>query len=116
MQPARNNRLVWVVIAANLLTALVAVATNLATARPATDRRRRGHVARLLAVGWWQRDVTRSVDPAQINGGPGLVIRVDEEVDGVLAARVENGYVTGTYHVRNPEKPSLVEREVAVSR
>jgi RNA polymerase sigma-70 factor (ECF subfamily) len=36
------------------------------------------------------------------------------EIDGVPAVRVENGYVTGAYHVRNPEK--RVEREAAVSR
>ncbi|WP_238598876.1 hypothetical protein [Saccharothrix sp. ALI-22-I] len=73
-------------------------------------------VARLLAVGWRKRDVERSVEPVQINGGPGLLIRVDGEIDGVPAVRVENGYVTGAYHVRNPEKLSGVEREIAVSR
>jgi RNA polymerase sigma-70 factor (TIGR02957 family) len=73
-------------------------------------------VARLLAVGWWKRDAERSVEPVQINGGPGLLIRVDGKIDGVLAVRVENGYVTGAYHVRNPEKLSRVEREIAVSR
>ncbi|WP_236952406.1 hypothetical protein [Kibdelosporangium phytohabitans] len=49
-------------------------------------------------------------------GGPGLLIRVDGEIDGVLAVRVENGHVTGAYHVRNPEELSGVEREIAVSR
>jgi RNA polymerase sigma-70 factor (ECF subfamily) len=29
---------------------------------------------------------------------------------------VENGYVTGAYHVRNPEKLSRMEQETAVSR
>ncbi|MEU5846408.1 hypothetical protein [Saccharopolyspora shandongensis] len=52
----------------------------------------------------------------QVNGGPGLLIRVDGQIDGVLAMRVENGYVTGAYHVRNPEKLSRVEREITVSR
>ncbi len=33
-----------------------------------------------------------------------------------LAVRIENGLVTGLYHVRNPEKLSRVERETAVSR
>jgi RNA polymerase sigma-70 factor (ECF subfamily) len=73
-------------------------------------------VARLLAAGWWKRDAERSVEPVQINGGPGLLVRVDGEIDGVLAVRVENGYVTGAYHVRNPEKLSRVQREIAVSR
>ncbi|MDX3107650.1 RNA polymerase sigma-70 factor [Nonomuraea angiospora] len=74
------------------------------------------NVARLLAVGWWKRDAERSVELVQINGGPGLLVRLDGEIDGVVAVRVENGYVTGAYHVRNPEKLSHVERETAVTR
>ncbi|MFG2503235.1 RNA polymerase sigma-70 factor [Streptomyces sp. NPDC048441] len=73
-------------------------------------------VAPLLAGGWWMRDAKRSVEPVQINGGPGLLILVDGEVDGVVAVRLESGYVTGAYHVRNPEKLSHVARETAVSR
>ncbi|MEV5897111.1 RNA polymerase sigma-70 factor [Nonomuraea fuscirosea] len=73
------------------------------------------NVARLLAVGWWKRDAERSTELVQINGGPGLLVRVNGEIDGVVAVRVENGYVTGAYHVRNPEKLSRVERETAVS-
>ncbi|MBA2896800.1 RNA polymerase sigma-70 factor [Nonomuraea soli] len=74
------------------------------------------NVARLLAVGWWRHEARRSVEPVQINGGPGLLVRVDGEIDGVVAVRVENGLVTGAYHVRNPEKLSRVERETAVTR
>ncbi|QKG27230.1 RNA polymerase sigma-70 factor [Actinomadura verrucosospora] len=73
-------------------------------------------VARLLAVGWWKRDAERTVELVQINGGPGLLVRVNGEIDGVVAVRVENGYVTGAYHVRNPEKLSHVQRETTVSR
>ncbi|MER6174638.1 hypothetical protein [Streptosporangium sp. NPDC001681] len=73
-------------------------------------------MARLPAVGWWRRDAERSVELVQINGGPGLLVRVDGEIDGVVAVRLENGYITGAYHVRNPEKSSRVERETAVSR
>ncbi|MGP3937956.1 RNA polymerase sigma-70 factor [Nonomuraea sp. KM88] len=75
-----------------------------------------GNVARLLAAGWWRRDAERSAELVQINGGPGLLVRVDGEIDGVVAVRVENGYVTGAYHVRNPEKLSHVRRETAMSR
>ncbi|MER7498596.1 RNA polymerase sigma-70 factor [Nonomuraea pusilla] len=74
------------------------------------------NVARLLAVGWWKRDAERSVELVQINGAPGLLVRVDGEIDGVVAVRVEEGYVTGAYHVRNPEKLSHVERETTVTR
>ncbi|MFE5501255.1 RNA polymerase sigma-70 factor [Amycolatopsis japonica] len=73
-------------------------------------------VARLLAVGWWKRGAERTVEPVQVNGGPGLLIRIGGEIDGVLAVRVENGHVTGAYHVRNPEKLSGVAREITVSR
>ncbi|KAB2339336.1 RNA polymerase sigma-70 factor [Actinomadura rudentiformis] len=73
-------------------------------------------VARLLTVGWWKRDAERSVELVQVNGGPGLLVRVNGEIDGVVAVRVEKGYVTGAYHVRNPEKLSRVERETALSR
>ncbi|MEV4395589.1 RNA polymerase sigma-70 factor [Nonomuraea sp. NPDC049607] len=78
-----------------------------------------GNVARLLAVGWWRREGARggrSVEMVQINGGPGLLVRIGGEVDGVVAVRMENGYVTGAYHVRNPEKLSRIGQETAVSR
>ncbi|GAA2355575.1 RNA polymerase sigma-70 factor [Dactylosporangium salmoneum] len=73
-------------------------------------------VARLLASLWYQRDVARSVEPAEVNGAPGLVVRVNGELDGVVALRVENGRIAGLYHVRNPEKLSRVARETPVSR
>ncbi|TYK52625.1 RNA polymerase sigma-70 factor [Actinomadura decatromicini] len=73
-------------------------------------------VARLLAAGWWKDDVERSVELVQVNGGPGLLVRADGEIDGVVAVRVENSYVTGAYHVRNPEKLSRVGQETTLSR
>ncbi|MEU4573511.1 RNA polymerase sigma-70 factor [Nonomuraea sp. NPDC023979] len=75
-----------------------------------------GKVARLLAGGWWRRDADRTAELVQINGGPGLLIRLNGEIDGVVAVRLENGYVTGAYHVRNPEKLSRIERQTIVSR
>ncbi|WP_079062783.1 RNA polymerase sigma-70 factor [Peterkaempfera griseoplana] len=73
-------------------------------------------VARLLATGWYNRDGERSVEPVQINGSPALLVRLDGEIDGVLAVRIDNGHITGLYSVRNPEKLSRVERETAMSR
>jgi RNA polymerase sigma-70 factor (TIGR02957 family) len=72
-------------------------------------------VARLLALGWWKGE-ERSTELVQINGGPGLLVRLGGEIDGVLAVHVEDGFVAGVYHVRNPEKLSRVERETAVAR
>ncbi|MGI5206135.1 RNA polymerase sigma-70 factor [Spirillospora sp. CA-108201] len=73
-------------------------------------------VARLMAAGWWKRDARRSVELVQVNGGPALLVRVNGEIDGVVAVRVEGGCVTGAYHVRNPEKLSRVEQETTLSR
>jgi RNA polymerase sigma-70 factor (TIGR02957 family) len=73
-------------------------------------------VARLFAA--WLNTVgaAMSVEPVQVNGGPALIVRLNGEIDGVMAVRVEDGLVTGLYYVRNPEKLSRVERETAVSR
>jgi hypothetical protein len=43
-------------------------------------------------------------------------MRLNGEIDSVVAVRVEGGLVTGLYSVRNPEKLSHVERETALSR
>ncbi|HTJ38919.1 MAG TPA: RNA polymerase sigma-70 factor [Dactylosporangium sp.] len=75
-----------------------------------------GKVARLVAYGWYRRGPARSFEQVQVNGAPGLLIRVGGEIDGVLAVRVEGGLIAGLYHVRNPEKLSRVQRETAVVR
>ncbi|MQA16113.1 MAG: RNA polymerase subunit sigma-24, partial [Pseudonocardiaceae bacterium] len=73
-------------------------------------------VARLLAARWDIVGAETSVEPVQVNGCPALIMRLNGEIDGVVAARVEDGFVTGLYFVRNPEKLSRVERETALSR
>jgi RNA polymerase sigma-70 factor (ECF subfamily) len=73
-------------------------------------------VARMVAGGWSWDGAERSLEPAPVNGYPGLLVRVNGEIDGVIALRVENGHVTGLYHVRNPAKLSHVEQETAVRR
>ncbi|SDD59842.1 RNA polymerase sigma-70 factor [Glycomyces harbinensis] len=73
-------------------------------------------VAGLLAVGWWRRDAERTVEQVQVNGAPGLLVRIDGKIDGVVAVRIEHGLVTGAYHVRNPEKLSRMESETDVRR
>ncbi|MGW1786388.1 RNA polymerase sigma-70 factor [Streptomyces sp. NPDC002143] len=54
-------------------------------------------------------------EPTTINGNPGLVLRVDGVIDGVLAFSVDNGRVTGLYYVRNPEKLTHVESETPLT-
>jgi RNA polymerase sigma-70 factor (TIGR02957 family) len=71
-------------------------------------------VARVLLAGLRQYPV--SVEPAQLNGWPALILRIDGQLDGVVALRFGDGLVTGLYSVRNPDKLSRVERETAVSR
>jgi RNA polymerase sigma-70 factor (ECF subfamily) len=44
-----------------------------------------------------------------VNGNPSLVVRLDGQLDGVLAVRVEDARISGLYYVRNPEKLTRVE-------
>jgi RNA polymerase sigma-70 factor (TIGR02957 family) len=73
-------------------------------------------VARLLAAGLARIAATMSLHPAQINGYPALILRLDGEIDTVLALRIDNSLVTGLYAVRNPEKLRHVERETVLHR
>ena len=73
-------------------------------------------VGRLLAVGLNRIAETASVQPAQVNGYPALIIRFNGEIDTVIAVRVEDGLITGLYAVRNPEKLSHMEQETTLRR
>jgi len=73
-------------------------------------------VARLFAAGLDTVWAQMSVEPVQVNGCPALIVRLNDEIDGVVAVRIDDGLVTGLYYVRNPEKLSRVEPETAVSR
>ncbi|GAA2737529.1 RNA polymerase sigma-70 factor [Actinocorallia aurantiaca] len=73
-------------------------------------------VARLLAAGLPKVDGKASVEPVQINGHPALIVRLDGQIDDVVAVRIDDGMITGLYIVRNPEKLSRIERETVVSR
>jgi len=75
-----------------------------------------GKVARLLTAGLSRVTATVSLQPAQVNGYPALIIRLNGELDTVLAARIDDGLITGLYAVRNPEKLSHMERETTLRR
>ncbi|MFH8484456.1 RNA polymerase sigma-70 factor [Streptomyces longisporoflavus] len=62
------------------------------------------------------RLASATMRPAQINGYPALLLSTDGKVNTVLAVRLEYGLITGLYAVRNPEKLSRIDREVAVRR
>ncbi|MGW4515470.1 RNA polymerase sigma-70 factor [Streptomyces sp. NPDC004393] len=72
-------------------------------------------VARLLAAGL-NRATTAALRPAQVNGYPALVLRLDEEIDTVVAVRIDDGLITGLYAVRNPEKLSHMHQETTLRR
>ncbi|MFG3245227.1 RNA polymerase sigma-70 factor [Streptomyces sp. NPDC048187] len=73
-------------------------------------------VARLMLGGLVKLPVTMTMDPAQVNGHPALVIRLDGELDTVVAVHIEAGRITGLYAVRNPEKLSYMREETVLSR
>ena len=74
-----------------------------------------GRVARLLALGLSRIDAA-SLHQAQVNGYPALILRVDGEVDTVVAVHVDDGLIRGLYAVRNPAKLAHLERETALRR
>jgi RNA polymerase sigma-70 factor (TIGR02957 family) len=73
-------------------------------------------VARLLIAGLSRVGAAASLRPAQVNGYPALILHLDDEVDSVIAVRIDDGLVTGLYAVRNPDKLSHMERETTLRR
>jgi len=75
-----------------------------------------GRVARLLATGLGRIAAAASLQPAQVNGYPALILRLNGEIDTVIAVRIDDGLITGLYAVRNPEKLSRLEQETTLRR
>ncbi|GAA3867402.1 RNA polymerase sigma-70 factor [Streptomyces sedi] len=73
-------------------------------------------VAPLIVTGLARQGATASLRPAQVNGHPALILRLDDALDTVLAASVEGGLITALYAVRNPEKLARIGRETTVHR
>ena len=84
-----------------------------AVARPIVGADR---VVRLLGVGLGKLPATVSLQPAQVNGHPALILSLDGDIHSVLAVRIDDGLVTGIYAVRNPRKLSRIQRETVVTR
>jgi RNA polymerase sigma-70 factor, ECF subfamily len=72
-------------------------------------------VIRYFLGGFGKPEGTLTADPAMVNGNPALVVRLDGEIDGVLAIRVEDARITGLYYVRNPEKLTRVQSETPLT-
>jgi RNA polymerase sigma-70 factor (ECF subfamily) len=73
-------------------------------------------VARVLAGGLGRVAAVVSLQPAQVNGYPALILRLDGEIDTIVAVRIDDGLITGLYAVRNPEKLSRMQRETLLRR
>ena len=57
-----------------------------------------------------------TVEPAQHNGHPALILRLDGTIDTVFAVRVDDGLIAGLYSVRNPDKLSRTDTAITLRR
>lgn len=57
-----------------------------------------------------------TLQPAQINGHPALILRTTDKIDTVLALRLEGDLITHLYAIRNPEKLSRLAHKTSVAR
>ncbi|RSS46646.1 RNA polymerase sigma-70 factor [Streptomyces sp. WAC07061] len=73
-------------------------------------------VARALAAGVAVFGRLVTAEPTRVNGHPALLIRMDGEVDMVVALRMDDGLITGLYTVRNPQKLTRMEHETPLGR
>ncbi|MEV5744856.1 RNA polymerase sigma-70 factor [Microbispora rosea] len=74
-----------------------------------------GRVARFITGGIGKAGVTLTGQPTVINGSPALVVRVDGEIDGVIAIRTEDARIIGLYYVRNPQKLTRIGSETPLT-
>jgi RNA polymerase sigma-70 factor (ECF subfamily) len=72
-------------------------------------------VSRFMLGGLAKHADTFAAEPTVVNGNPALVVRVNGELDGVVAVRVAGDRITGLYYVRNPAKLAHVEAETPVT-
>lgn len=72
-------------------------------------------VARLIMGGLRKVGVAVTGTPALVNGRPALAIHLDGEFDGIMAAHIEDGLITGLYYVRNPEKLTRLDTETVLT-
>ncbi|MGW4062778.1 RNA polymerase sigma-70 factor [Amycolatopsis sp. NPDC004747] len=72
-------------------------------------------VGRFIVGGIGKAEVEVTGIPVVVNGNPALALHVNGEFDGIMAARVEGGRISGLYFVRNPEKLTRVESETPLT-
>ena len=83
-----------------------------AALRPVTGAEK---VVRMLFGGLGKVDGTLTGEPTVVNGNPALLVRLDGDLDGIMAACVEDARITGLYYVRNPDKLTRVESETLLT-
>ncbi|MFI6393245.1 RNA polymerase sigma-70 factor [Nonomuraea sp. NPDC050540] len=83
-----------------------------AVPRPITGA---GKVAHMIVNGLGKAQIALTSEPTVVNGNPALLLRMDGEIDGVIAARVEHARITGLYYVRNPHKLTRIAAETPLT-
>lgn len=73
-------------------------------------------IVRLLALRAPGIRSDRAIEPAEVNGWPALIIRVEGQIDAVVTVRLDDGLISGLYVVRNPEKLSRLDETTALLR
>jgi RNA polymerase sigma-70 factor (ECF subfamily) len=72
-------------------------------------------VARMIVTGLGKAQFALTSEPTVVNGNPALLLRLDGEIDGVIAVRVEDLRITGLYYVRNPQKLTRIASETSLT-
>ena len=63
------------------------------------------------------QDRRRNVAAAGTSHGyPALILKLNGEIDSVVAVQIDDGLITGLYAVRNPDKLSHMQRETTLRR
>jgi RNA polymerase sigma-70 factor (TIGR02957 family) len=57
-----------------------------------------------------------TLHPAEVNGRPALILRMDGVLDTVIGVRIEDGRIAEFHAVRNPEKLSHMDRVTRLHR
>jgi RNA polymerase sigma-70 factor (ECF subfamily) len=83
-----------------------------ASPRPITGA---GKVARYIVGGLGKAEIALTGESTVVNGNPALLVRVDGEIDGVIAISVEGARISGLYYVRNPEKLTRIASEIQLT-
>ncbi|OXM68640.1 RNA polymerase sigma-70 factor [Amycolatopsis vastitatis] len=74
-----------------------------------------GKVVRFILGGLGKTTERITVEPTTVNGNPGFVVRLDGELDGVIAIRFDDGRISGLYYVRNPAKLTRLASETPLT-